>query len=352
MAFPSAKKKNITLALQGGGAHGAFTWGVLDRLLAEETLHIEGISGTSAGAINGAIMATGLITKDRQRAQKLLYKFWKCLSEISAVFNPSSAVPEAPPFEKALQNMASFWRNMYTQFVSPYDFNPSSYNPLQKLVQDHVDFEQIRASKLIKLYVSATNVETNRIKIFSNEELCIEALLATTCLPLIQQAVEWRGSYFWDGGFMGNPILEPLIYHCETRDLLIIPVNPIVRPGVPKTAREIEDRMNEITFNSSLMREIRSIINIKNISCNQENPYTLLRLHSIQDEEFMLQFSASSKYDTSWDFLCKLREGGRKAADYWLKENAYLIGVETTLDSANWNIENAAMGHGLPGGIT
>lgn len=347
MVVSPLKKKKITLALQGGGSHGAFTWGILDRLLEEDALCIEGISGTSAGAVNGAIVATGLVTGGPATARNLLREFWKALSEFSAVFNPFESSLSGSSFaEQAFQGAVSLWRDMYTQLISPYDMNPTHYNPLRDLLKNRVNFEAIHSSQGIKLYVSATNVETNRIKIFTNEDLCLEALLASSCLPHIQPAVEWKGEYFWDGGFMGNPILEPLIYYCETRDLIIVPVNPITRPGVPKTTREIIDRMNEITFNSSLMREIRGIINIKNLMCNEENPYALLRLHSIQDEKFMLQFSASSKYDTTWNFLLKLHHGGRKAADRWLKNNAYLIGVESTIDASNWNIQNAS----IPGG--
>lgn len=341
MTASTVQKKAITLALQGGGSHGAFTWGVLDRLLEEETLQIEALSGTSAGAINGALMATGLIAEGPRRAKKLLHDFWKALSELSSVFAPfkSSVGSDSPFMEKALQGAVSFWRDVYTQIVSPYDSPVRYNNPLKELLKDRVDFDQIRSSKLIKLYVSATNVETNRLKLFSNEDLCLEALLASSCLPLMQPAVAWQGNYYWDGGFMGNPTLEPLIYACTTRDLVIVPVNPITRPGVPKTTREIIDRMNEVTFNSSLMRELRGIVNIRNILRveDKENPYTHLRLHSIQDDVFMLQFSASSKYDADWDFLCRLRQGGRRAAEHWLNKNKSFIGVNSTIDEASWH---------------
>lgn len=336
MTKSSEQKKYINLALQGGGSHGAFTWGVLDRLLEEENLKFEGLSGTSAGAINAALVATGVANEGRDTARHNLDQFWHA---VSALNTPQDNVF----FSHFLSPMNGLLFSYLSQLFSPYEFNPLNHNPIKSILEKHVDFEFLRNTKKVKIYVSATNVETNRIKVFDNVDLCIEALLASTCLPTLHQAVQWRGKYFWDGGFMGNPILEPLIYNCESNDLLIVQVNPIEREGIPKTSRDILDRINEVTFNSSLMREIRGIVNIQKLShgnwCDKENPYAKLRLHSVQDEEFMAGLGASSKFDITLDFLKSLKAKGRAAAEHWLKKNFNRIGVETTMDLSKWHIE-------------
>lgn len=332
MGKPLKQKKYLNLALQGGGSHGAFTWGVLDRLLEEENLKFEGLSGTSAGAINAALVATGVANEGRDTARTNLDQFWHSVGALSASQNN--------PFFAPIHGL---WISYLSQLFSPYEFNPLNHNPIKSILEKYIDFEFLRNTKKVKIYVSATNLETNRIKVFDNADLCIEALLASTCLPTLHQAVEWKGKYFWDGGFMGNPMLEPLIYNCESNDLLIVQVNPIERVGIPKTARDILDRINEVTFNSSLMREIRSIVNIQKLShgnwCDKENPYAKLRLHSVQDEEFMTGLGVSSKFDITLDFLKSLKEKGRVAADRWLNQNFNRIGIETTMDLSKWHIE-------------
>lgn len=331
--------KYINLALQGGGSHGAFTWGVLDRLLEEKNLKIEGISGTSAGAINGALIATGIITAGRQEAQKNLDRFWHSIANIAPqaiIFPFLSWTPNTFfPF--------GFWFDYLSQLFSPYDINPFNYNPIQSILRECINFECLRKTDKIKIYVSATNVETNRIKVFENKDICLESLLASICLPNISQAVEWNEKFFWDGGFMGNPILEPLIYNCTSKDLMIVHVNPIERKGIPKKSSDISNRMNEVTFNASLMREIRNIVNIQKLSegkwCDQENPYATLRLHTISDEKFMTTLGPNSKFNIRLDFLNSLKEKGRDAASKWLKKNYKYIGVKMSMDLTSWHFE-------------
>lgn len=334
------KKHQISIALQGGGSHGAFTWGVLDRLLEEKHLEIIGISGTSAGAINGALVATGLVKGNAKTARQNLDEFWKGLSESYS----SNAFSKGSEFLQYFKFFEDFWVNRLLNLFSPYDFaTDASYLPLQKLMDAHVDFECLRDTNKIQIYVSATNVETNRIKVFNNKDICSASLLASSCLPTIRQAVEWQGSFYWDGGFMGNPILEPLVYNCAAKDLVIVQVNPINKPGVPKTPRQILDRLNEVTFNASLMREIRTIINIQKMSesalCSPLNPYASLRLHVVKDEPFMAALGANTKFNTDWDFLTSLKEKGREAAAQWLKTGAGRLGQESSMDLSQWHME-------------
>src|SRR5215471_3222962 len=233
--------KRVSLALQGGSAHGAFTWGVLDRLLEEPQIEVEGVSATSAGAMNAAVMAHGLTTGGRKGAREALEEFWLGVARVSAPLG-------------ALQLF-----ELVPRFLSPYQLNPFNYNPLSHLIQQVIDFERLRENSAIKLFLSATNVRTGKIKVFTDKEITADCVLASACLPFLYQAVEIDGEYYWDGGYMGNPALFPLIYSCQSRDVLIVHINPIERPDRPTSAREIMDRVNEISFNSSLMREMRAI---------------------------------------------------------------------------------------------
>jgi len=232
--------KCVNLALQGGGAHGAFTWDVIDRLLEEPRLEMEGVSATSAGAMNAAVMAHGLTTGGRKGAREALEEFWHGVARVSAPFG-------------ALQLF-----EVMSRFLSPYQLNPFNYNPLRQLIRQVIDFEQLRRRSAIKLFLSATNVRTGKIKVFTDKEITADCVLASACLPFLYQAVEIDGEHYWDGGYMGNPALFPLIYSCHSRDILIVHVNPVERPGKPTSAHEIANRVNEISFNSSLMREMRA----------------------------------------------------------------------------------------------
>ena len=293
--------KRINLALQGGSAHGAFTWGVLDRLLQEPRIEVEGVSATSAGAMNAVVMAHGLTTGGRQGAREALEEFWNAVVRASAPFG-------------ALRLLEAVLR-----FLSPYQFNPFDYNPLRQIIRQLIDFERLRQDSAIKLFVSATNVRTGKIKVFTDKEITADCVLASACLPFLYQAVEVEGEHYWDGGYMGNPALFPLIYSCESRDILIVHVNPIERPDKPTSAREIMNRVDEISFNSSLMREMRAVAFItKLIDDGKLGDAKRLLIHSVCADDVMRRLGVASKLNTDAGFLRELRALGSERARAWI----------------------------------
>ena len=322
-------RKTVTLALQGGGAHGAFTWGVLDRLLEEEKIGIEGISGTSAGAINAALLADGLEKGGVAGAREALERFWQAMSRYGSL----------NPYRWGGGGPFAWWLDLLGQALSPYQFNPFDINPLRDALESGIDFERVRCCRRMKLYVSATNVLTNRLRIFTPAELSIDVLLASACLPHLYKAVEIEGAYYWDGGYMGNPVLEPLVEQCEARDIVIVQVNPTLRLDVPRSAEDIVDRVNEISFNSSLMREIRGIASVTRLieaGVIKDPRYERIFFHRIAGEDVMTGLSARSKLDTSWPFLVRLKGLGRACAERWLAESFEQVGNRSTLDLTAW----------------
>lgn len=336
-AASSTPVKTVNLALQGGGAHGAFTWGVLDRLLEEEGLAFEGISATSAGAMNAAVVAYGLTIGGRAGARKALTAYWRRISHAAMM---SSLQPS--PLDRMLKDHSLRWSpafqmmDILTRLMSPYEFNPMNFNPLRDVLEQSVDFEVLKRPDCpVKLFLSATNVRTGKVKIFEHSELSASAVLASACLPFMFQAVEIDGEAYWDGGYMGNPALYPLIYNCKSSDIVIVHINPLVRNELPRTATEILNRINEISFNSSLMREMRAIsfvtrlIEEKNID-DVELKHVLI--HGISDDQLMTGLGVASKLNADWEFLTHLRDVGRLRADAWLAENFAKVGVELTVD--------------------
>jgi NTE family protein len=330
--------KRVNLALQGGGAHGAFTWGVLDLLLEDPRIAIEGISGTSAGALNAAVLACGLSEGGSATARAKLEDFWHQVSELGRL-----SPLQAAPWDRASGNWNMDHSPIYLAFevmsrlLSPYQLNPMDYNPLREVLERTVDLACLQACREVKLFVSATNVRSGKIRVFGNPEITIDALLASACLPTLFQTVEIDGEPYWDGGFMGNPPLYPLFYKCDSRDLVIVQINPIERDGIPKTAREILDRMNEITFNSSLMREMRAVAFVTRLideGLLDDERYKRVLVHMIEDETEMQALGFSSKLMADWSFLTHLRDLGRQAAARWLEQNFDRIGSESTLDIA------------------
>jgi NTE family protein len=328
--------KPINLALQGGGAHGAYTWGVLDRLLEEDGLEIEGISGTSAGAINAAVLATGYTLDGRPGARQALDHFWRRLSETGR-FGPI----QRTPWDRAARGWnldhspLAAWFDTMTRLFSPYQLNPANYHPLRDLLDEVVDYDVLRKCPAVKLFVSATNVRTGKIKVFTCGDLSTSALLASSCLPYLFQAVEVDGEHYWDGGYMGNPAIYPLIYGGSAEDVIIVQVNPIERPDVPTTAAEILNRMNEISFNSSLMREMRAIAFVGALIEKEKlarDGYKRMRIHWIEGEEHMRDLGVFSKLNAEWEFLTHLKELGRDSADTWLGRHGDKIGVESSID--------------------
>lgn len=333
-------RKTINLALQGGGSHGAFAWGALDCLLEDGRIDIEGISATSAGAMNAVVLAQGLLKGDRDNARALLENFWRAVSEAGERTNPFKALPMMSMFtgdkDTNLENSPFYqMADFMTRVFSPYQLNPFNLNPLKTLLEETIDFEAIRARSRIKLNICATNVETCKVRIFENREITAEAILASACLPLMFQSVEIGGQYYWDGGYIGNPAIFPLIYKCQSPDVVIVHINPIIRRGVPTSASEILNRLNEVSFNSSLMREMRAVAFVAKLIADgkvKKGEMKNMHIHSIRSDDRMSEHSAASKLNTDWAFLTQLRDEGREVTQQWLKDNYAHIGKKSSVD--------------------
>ncbi|MCP3716466.1 MULTISPECIES: patatin-like phospholipase family protein [unclassified Paraburkholderia] len=332
-----AAPRPIALALQGGGMHGAFTWGVLDRLLEDERLAIEGVSATSAGAMNGAVLAYGLLQGGVGGARQALHDFWQAVAESAERYNPLRWVPWLKGSHSFGLDHSPLYAiaDMMLRVFSPYQFNPGNLNPLRQVLESQVDFAALRKACPILLYLCATNVETGKIRLFTGEDICADAVLASACVPTLFHAVAIAGQHYWDGGYMGNPAIYPLIYHCKTRDVVIVHINPLVRAGVPVTAADILNRISEISFNSSLMREMRAIAFVTELIQQGKlarDEMKEMLIHSIRSDAAMCALSVSSKYNADWDFLCELRDNGRKEADAWLAQHYADIGQRSSID--------------------
>ncbi len=328
--------KRINLALQGGGALGAYTWGVLDRLLEDERIEIAAASGASAGAMNAVVLAEGLCMGGRAGARAHLRRFWEAIAQAGA-HSPYRQTP-LRTFLGALQPAwASWaaWTDAFLRAASPYDFNPLNINPLMELLGELVDFERVRSGGGPDLFISATNVETGRIRVFVKHELTPDHVMASACLPMLFQAVEIDGAHYWDGGYMGNPALFPLFDSPATRDIVIVQINPLVRPGVPRTSSDILARVNEITFNASLLRELRAIEFVQRLIADQRVPegrYKAMLMHVIQDDKALNRYGARSDLNTDMQFFEDLRRIGRGACGRWLKRNFDALGAHSSVD--------------------
>ncbi|MFT0891626.1 patatin-like phospholipase family protein [Pseudochelatococcus sp. G4_1912] len=329
----------IDLAFQGGGSHGAFTWGVVERFLDDPTLKIESITGTSAGAMNAAVLAYGFTLNGVEGAKAALEKFWRQVSD-AARFSPMQRAPLDVMFGNwTLDNSPGYvFYDLASRLFSPYDINPSNLNPLRDVLEESIDFERLQQSP-IKLFITATNVRTGLPRVFRNAELNADALLASACLPLVHQAVEIDGDAYWDGGFSGNPLLTPIIRESNARDTILVQINPIERPGVPKTARDILNRLNEIAFNASLKKELRGIAMFQKLLRDEGHlehvewveEWADMRIHRISTP-MMVELGASSKLNAEWEFLTLLREEGRLQADNFLRDHRQDLGVRPTFD--------------------
>ncbi len=335
--------KTVNLALQGGGAHGAFAWGVLDKLCEDGRLSIDGLSATSAGAMNTSVYAYGMMLGGPDGARQALHDFWKDISDIGQQYNPARSNFWDQYFagwQDLNQTMAFHWFDTFTKVFSPYQFNPLDINPLRDVLSRHVDFDQIKLCDCVNMFICATNVRTNKIKVFRNEEVSLDAVLASACLPMLFQAVEIGEEAYWDGGYMGNPALYPLIYDTETDDIIILHINPIERDEIPRTSQDIFNRINEISFNSSLLREMRAIHFVKRIveegwikdEFRDHFHFTHLNIHSIRADDVTDEFNVTSKFNPEWSFLCHLRDAGREVTAAWLEDNFDAIGVRSTVD--------------------
>jgi NTE family protein len=322
------------LALQGGGAHGAFTWGVLDRLLEEPWLGIEGISGTSAGAMNAAVLIDGYAKGGAEAARKALETFWREVSR-AAMLSPFRRTP--------LDMLLGRWTldfspgfvamDLMSRLFSPYELNPAGINPLSEILAKCIDFDRV-ARAPIKLFVTATNVHTGRGRVFRNSEISPDVLLASACLPIMFQAIEIDGEPYWDGGYSGNPTMTPLVRECISRDTILIAINPVERPGTPRTARDILNRLNEVSFNAVLLKELRMIALLRQVADPGHSEGALwadMRIHLIESDA-LVKLGYSSKLNAEWEFFCMLRDEGRAAAQAFLTAHGQDLGYRSTCD--------------------
>ena len=337
--IPPAPKK-INLALQGGGAHGAFTWGVLDHILEDGRLTVEGISGASAGAMNAVMLADGLARGGPEEARKRLADFWR----------GASLGGNLPPMQRAVvERLFSFlplegspvtaWFDTLSRFYSPYDINPLNINPLKDVIERFVDFDAMRKCEHLQLFISATNVATGRLHIFPREKMSADVIMASACLPMLFHAVEIDGISYWDGGYLGNPVIFPFFRTTETEDVLVVQINPLSRNVVPHSSQEIMNRLNEITFNSSLLSEFRAIdfvtrlIDMGNLPHGTKpGQYRRINVHRIVLDSQGKAYTAASKFNNDFDFFEMLRDNGRRAARRFLDDHFSDIGVKSTVD--------------------
>lgn len=352
----TATRPMVNLALQGGGSHGAFTWGVLDALLEDGRLDFEGISGTSAGAMNAVALAYGFAQAEgksrkvaRDSAQQSLADFWEGVVSMGALSSSLAGAHKVPfdllfgglsaltgsasPSQILSDAVTSFW----TQAVSPYQSNPLDINPLRDFLERQMDFERLAAFQALKVFVVATKVRTGKAEIFSGKRLTADAVMASACLPTVFRAVEIEGEHYWDGGYAGNPAIHPLIYECKSPDVMLVQINPIERHKLPTTAAGILDRLNEITFNSALIAEMRAIDFVKRLLAEGKlDParYKNVLMHRIDGGSILEGYPASTKSDTDAKLIHTLRDLGRASAKEWLKKHVAAIGVECSINIA------------------
>lgn len=328
--------KRVSLALQGGGSHGAFAWGVLDGLLEDGRIAIEGIVGTSAGAMNAAVTAYGLTQGGNEGARVALRAFWNAVAEMGtySFMHPSWLDRWLNP---GSLDYSPGWIMMdaLSRMMSPYQLNPANYHPLREILDQQIDFELLRRSCEVKLFICATNVMTNRLRVFERGDICLDAVLASACLPTVFQSIEIDGEHYWDGGYMGNPPMFPLIYNCNSPDVVLVMINPICIREVPRSAQAIMDRINTLSFNSSLMREMRAIAFVSRlVDAGFDDGGRLRRMfvHCIEAEEELCGLGVSSKLNVERDFLTWLFELGRKRSSAFLQEHFDKIGTQSSVD--------------------
>lgn len=335
-----AEIKTINLALQGGGAHGALAWGILDAMLEDGRFAVEGITATSAGTMNALAFTQGMMDGGRDGARQKLEDFWLDIARSGSVFSPMRGNPLEKFFGmgKADNPFSYFMFDTMTRIFSPYQFNPLDINPLRDVIERNIDFEKIRACDELKLFISATSVRTGKSHIFRTPEMTLDVAMASACLPFLFKAVEIDGEHYWDGGYTGNPALYPLFYETKSADLVIVHLNPMYREDIPTTAPAIMNRINEVSFNSSLLKELRAVAFVKKliehdmIKDEYKYLYKDLLVHPIRADDMMKDYTVSSKFDTDWNFLTELRDVGRAGMKMWISEHWDNIGHKTSVD--------------------
>jgi NTE family protein len=366
---PDGQAPRINLALQGGGSHGAFTWGVLDALLEDGRLDLEGISGTSAGAMNAVALAHGFAlaqgrprTERHDAARQALDSFWNGIVDMGALSSSVSASMskmQRAPFNMLFGMMgggnwaSTLWADAMKQYwsnaLSPYQRNPFDINPLKDFLEKQVDFERLAAAPhpaTPKVFVVATRVASGKAEVFSGKRLTASAVMASACLPMVFQAVEINGEAYWDGGYSGNPAIHPLIYHCDSRDIVLVQINPIQRKQLPTKPAEIMDRVTEITFNAALIAEMRAIDFVKRLLAEGKlDPahYKDVLMHRIDGGEALEKFTAHTKSSTDKSLIHSLRDLGVLCGKEWLAKRFDALGVKSTVNIARDYLDDLRM---------
>ena len=331
--------KPVNLALQGGGAHGAFVWGVLDEFLDDGRLSIEAISATSAGAMNAVVFASGMASGGPQAARQKLAEFWREVADLGRLFSLVWAPWDG--WARALRLPADYYPSYYAfhtfaQILPPHLVNPLRLNPLRDILNKVVDFAKLNEpSAPTHLFLNATNVRTGKIAVFETPDISVDTVLASACLPPYFQAIEIAGEHYWDGGYMGNPAIYPLIYRGKSKDVIVVHVNPMKRDELPHSAAEIIHRINEISFNSSLMREMRVVAFVNKLIDGQEldeKKHSRMRIHWLGADQVMAKLGVATQFYPDWDLLCDLHRQGRDTAKLWLEQNLQQIGRRSTVD--------------------
>ena len=338
MLFRRSTPRTVNLALQGGGAHGAFTWGVLDALLEDGRLDFEGISGTSAGAMNAVVLAHGLLQGGRDGAREALAGFWQAVAtsapfDLAGVGATNGENGNLAPGVKAVLRWA--------RHFAPHELNPFDVNPLRDIVAARIDFERLRAACPLKLFIAATHANTGKLRIFETRELTAEALLASACLPAMHRAVEIDGEPYWDGGYSANPAVFPLIYDCAAHDILLVLLSPLLHGETPHTADAIRDRALDLAFSATFLREMRMYAHAREFAGRTlipvgrlERRYRRMNFHLVEAEELMSQLASETKLATSLPFLEMLRDQGRARTHAWLDASHANVGRRSSVDIA------------------
>ena len=334
MLFQPPRQKRINLALQGGGAHGAFTWGVLDYLLEHGRLEFEGVSGTSAGAMNAVVLANGMMQGGAEGGRRALREFW-------------TAVATSNPFKNVASNMSGGMTPVkmmlqWSQMFSPDQLNPLDFDPLRDLVARQVDFAALQRHSPVKLFIAATHANSGKLRVFRDSELSLDALMASACLPTLHRAVTIDGEPYWDGGYSANPAIFPLFFDCECHDILLVLLTPITHKTTPSSAAEIKERALDIGFNAAFLREMQSFVNLRNYFCNTWPPLGRLEwraahtyFHMIEAEELLGDLNSATKLTASQEFFEMLFAHGRRQARDWIEAHSAKIGKST---SANMSL--------------
>lgn len=329
------KPIEINLALQGGGAHGAFTWGVLDRLLEEEDISFGWVSATSAGAVNAVALAAGLAEGSREKAREKMFKIWQSINK--------SRVPDLNRLNPFLSGVvrSSNLASHLTSMLSPYEFNPLGFDPLRRLIEEHVDFELIRAKSPVELLIAATHVATGRARLFRHNEITVETILASACLPIMHHAVEIEGAAYWDGGFSANPDLITLATESPVSDTLLVMVAPRVNPKLPTTVRDISNHANRLAFNAPLLRDVGVITAVRAtagtlLAKGNLAPLCRHRFHLIDGGLITGAFEPETTLKPDWDLITYLHGAGRDYAKTWLETMRPAVGRLETVDLARY----------------